>query len=64
MSQNQLSIRLSQAVAHLKSSGFKASGMQVLAYIASFNAAMEFYRQQVGERQGADLVASNSNLAD
>ncbi|MDE1715983.1 hypothetical protein [Chromobacterium amazonense] len=48
---NQPSITVPQAIAHLKSSGFKANGMQVLAYIASFNAAMEFYKQQVSETQ-------------
>ncbi|MCD0494490.1 hypothetical protein [Chromobacterium violaceum] len=52
----QPSITLSQAIAHLKSSGFSANSMQVLAYIASFNAAMEFYRQQVGEKQGMDAI--------
>ncbi|MFK7087391.1 hypothetical protein B0T49_21730 [Chromobacterium violaceum] len=54
----QPSITLSQAIGHLKASGFKANGMQVLAYIASFNAAMEFYRQQVGEKQGMDAIQS------
>ncbi|MEN2424912.1 hypothetical protein AA0N74_02545 [Chromobacterium vaccinii] len=53
----QPSITLSQAIGHLKASGFKANGMQVLAYIASFNAAMEFYRQQVGEKQGSEIQA-------
>ncbi len=59
---NQPSITLSQAVAHLKASGFKANGMQVLAYIASFNAAMEFYRQQVGEKTGLELTQQEEGV--
>ncbi|OBU86845.1 hypothetical protein [Chromobacterium subtsugae] len=58
---NQPTITLSQAIGHLKASGFQANGMQVLAYIASFNAAMEFYRQQVGERQSMDVATQDAS---
>lgn len=51
-----MSLTLGVAVAHLKASGLKANSMQVLQYIAAYNAAMEFYKLQVSEKN--DLYQS------
>lgn len=63
-----MSLTLGVAVAHLKASGLKANSMQVLQYIAAYNAAMEFYKLQVSEKndlyQSPELESSQLDIAN